>query len=281
MINNKYKKWHDDIIEYRKHNPISKDNEYCESHHIIPKSLGGSNDKENLVNLTAREHYIVHKLLTKFTEGDQKRKMHWALHRLLYSRNSKWKPSSRKYEQFRKSWSKFLSENHTSVTNSEWCEKVSQSVKKSWENDYARREKASQTAREYQRKLKEKDPEKYHNEMRKRAKLGAAKAKEIVLKDIEYYGTIYRGWSDLQEKTGVTRFLYNKFYKKGINPTFRVNKDGPMNKDEVNLLLEMYCQRSDKEKPNTQDELNEVLNRMIGIGLISEAQKNKYLKVEK
>jgi hypothetical protein len=32
---------------------------YVEKHHIIPKSLGGSNDKSNLVKLTAKEHFCV------------------------------------------------------------------------------------------------------------------------------------------------------------------------------------------------------------------------------
>lgn len=38
---------------------------YYEEHHIIPKSLGGSNKKENLVLLLPREHFICHWLLTK------------------------------------------------------------------------------------------------------------------------------------------------------------------------------------------------------------------------
>jgi hypothetical protein len=38
---------------------------YYETHHIQPESLGGSNDKSNLVLLTAREHYIAHFLLYK------------------------------------------------------------------------------------------------------------------------------------------------------------------------------------------------------------------------
>ena len=33
---------------------------YTENHHIIPKSLGGSNDSDNLVALTAREHFLCH-----------------------------------------------------------------------------------------------------------------------------------------------------------------------------------------------------------------------------
>jgi len=48
---------------------------YKESHHIIPRSLGGSDDKNNLVDLTAREHYIAHLLLSKIHGGEQKRKM--------------------------------------------------------------------------------------------------------------------------------------------------------------------------------------------------------------
>lgn len=38
---------------------------YTELHHIVPKCLGGTNLKENLVKLTAREHYLAHWLLTK------------------------------------------------------------------------------------------------------------------------------------------------------------------------------------------------------------------------
>lgn len=36
---------------------------YYERHHIVPKCLGGSNKKENIIYLTAQEHYNAHKLL--------------------------------------------------------------------------------------------------------------------------------------------------------------------------------------------------------------------------
>ena len=39
------------------------DGEYKERHHIVPKCLGGTNDRENLVDLYAREHYEAHRLL--------------------------------------------------------------------------------------------------------------------------------------------------------------------------------------------------------------------------
>jgi hypothetical protein len=51
--------------------------EYTERHHIIPKCLGGSNKKNNLVSLTAREHFICHLLLTRMVESDVDKKKMW------------------------------------------------------------------------------------------------------------------------------------------------------------------------------------------------------------
>lgn len=38
---------------------------YMERHHIVPRCMGGSDRKENLVYLTAKEHFIAHKLLVR------------------------------------------------------------------------------------------------------------------------------------------------------------------------------------------------------------------------
>lgn len=57
-----YKKLYDQIIERRREHVPSG---YTESHHVIPKSLGGDDDSNNVVILTAREHFICHYLLTK------------------------------------------------------------------------------------------------------------------------------------------------------------------------------------------------------------------------
>ena len=72
FINNKYKKWHDSIIDRAKNRVLSC---YTEKHHIIPKSCGGSDDKSNLVSLTVKEHFIVHMLLTKILKGNNRYKM--------------------------------------------------------------------------------------------------------------------------------------------------------------------------------------------------------------
>lgn len=63
-----YLKAYFSIIRNRKNNPLNPEKVYLESHHIIPRSLGGSNKKSNLVNLTAREHFICHLLLVKIFE---------------------------------------------------------------------------------------------------------------------------------------------------------------------------------------------------------------------
>lgn len=64
---NKYKKIYDAIINKRKKENVMG---YSEKHHIIPKCLGGEDSNENIVRLTAREHYICHYLLTKIYKSD-------------------------------------------------------------------------------------------------------------------------------------------------------------------------------------------------------------------
>jgi hypothetical protein len=42
---------------------------YCEKHHILPRSLGGSDDASNLILLTLRQHYLAHWMLWKAYGG--------------------------------------------------------------------------------------------------------------------------------------------------------------------------------------------------------------------
>lgn len=51
------------LVEKRKCVPMIDG--YSENHHIIPKCLGGDDSPDNLVRLTAREHFIAHHLLYK------------------------------------------------------------------------------------------------------------------------------------------------------------------------------------------------------------------------
>lgn len=45
---------------------------YTESHHIIPRCVGGTDDVANLVRLTPEEHYLAHQLLVKIYPDNTK-----------------------------------------------------------------------------------------------------------------------------------------------------------------------------------------------------------------
>jgi hypothetical protein len=68
---------------------------YYEDHHIVAKCLGGSNDRFNRILLTAREHYVCHKLLTYIYKGN--RKITLAFHRMTFDKHGRDKISSRDY----------------------------------------------------------------------------------------------------------------------------------------------------------------------------------------
>ena len=77
-VSNKYNTLYHSIINNAISQKRYKGEIYYENHHIHPKSFGGTDDSKNLVLLTAREHYICHYLLTKFTLSNNKHKMIYA-----------------------------------------------------------------------------------------------------------------------------------------------------------------------------------------------------------
>jgi len=79
------------ILQNRiKHNGI-----YYENHHVIPKCLDGSDEKENLILLTFKEHFLCHKLLTYIYPHD--RKIACAYHKMAFSKKNKCHISARNY----------------------------------------------------------------------------------------------------------------------------------------------------------------------------------------
>ena len=103
----KYQKWYDNIIYVAQNRKLEG---YKERHHIIPKSLGGSDDQINLVDLTAREHFICHWLLTKIHSGNNRNKMINALIMMRSSTNYQDRYiNARAYEYIRKEFSEYIS----------------------------------------------------------------------------------------------------------------------------------------------------------------------------
>lgn len=82
-LNNKYTKWYIKIIYHAKCRGIITGN--IEKHHIVPRSFKKEwiKENDNIVYLTYREHFIVHKLLTKMFTKIYYQKMLYALGLLM------------------------------------------------------------------------------------------------------------------------------------------------------------------------------------------------------
>ena len=100
---NKYNRWYNTITERARNRVLDA---YTETHHIQPRSLGGTDDKNNLVDLTAREHFICHWLLTKMYTGEGKAKMIYALNGMKrgneFAQRYETKITARVYENLKK-----------------------------------------------------------------------------------------------------------------------------------------------------------------------------------
>lgn len=79
---------------------------YTEKHHIIPKCMGGSNYKENIVKLTPEEHFVAHQLLVKMHPGNLK--LLHAAHMMTVTSKSNQKRNNKMYGWLRKKRSEKL-----------------------------------------------------------------------------------------------------------------------------------------------------------------------------
>ena len=95
-----HQKVYEDLINKAKNK--QKLNEYQELHHILPKSMGGSDALDNLVFLTAREHFIVHALLAHIYDNNQM----WSAFIIMKGREHYF--NSRLYEIAKKNKSKAM-----------------------------------------------------------------------------------------------------------------------------------------------------------------------------
>jgi len=135
FIQNKYTKWYNSIVTNARHRNTDG---YVEKHHIIPKSLGGTDKKTNLVKLTAKEHYICHLLLTKMTIGLANRSMWHAAWKMINQKREyqhRYKVSSRMYETIKVSNAKALSDANKGKPSGRkgkpctWGDKISATLK--------------------------------------------------------------------------------------------------------------------------------------------------------
>jgi hypothetical protein len=122
-------------ITGRANNRLLDENIYVEKHHIIPQSMGGTNISENIVRLTAKEHFVAHHLLWKIYRNPQMTKAFMLM--CNTKRNGiKYKISAREYSILKEDNRKFRSEFMTGRTGNnlgktlpqEWRDNISKSL---------------------------------------------------------------------------------------------------------------------------------------------------------
>lgn len=115
-----YERIYKSIIQKRKDTPPVG---YSERHHIIPKSLGGTDTSDNLIQLTAREHFLCHYCLAKMYP---KESLEWykTNHAFMMMKcgilNGKRYYNSRLYENLKKNFSDVMRYTQIGVNNSQY-----------------------------------------------------------------------------------------------------------------------------------------------------------------
>lgn len=101
----------------QKYSDVVYNSNLHEKHHVVPKSMGGTNDITNLVNVPPRVHFILHKLLPKMTiDPVHTQKMKYALWRMMNqqtrSHNRHYRITSSDYERGRADQRQHMKQNN-------------------------------------------------------------------------------------------------------------------------------------------------------------------------
>ena len=229
-----YKRVYNQIIENRKLTPLSKD-EYGERHHIIPRSLGGTNEAENLVRLTAREHFICHALLAEMYESEtcEWYKMNYAFLMMnCNSNNQNRYCNARLYELKREDIAKTRSFMQSGEKNSFYKKKHTLEAREAIRNAFRCKNKDNMTY--YERKVKERNDKlvnyttvdgKYINKYRRN------KIKEVFNIDLE---------EDFQSKVIELKLMLNKLYNIDKLSTVQIGNMFETNDETIRNYLKFF-----------------------------------------
>lgn len=181
---------------------------YTEKHHIIPKCLGGSNKKENIAVLTAREHFICHRLLVKIYKDNNK--MLYALNRLInrYTKHSILKINSKTYSKLKKQHADLMSNR---IVSKETKLKISK---------YRTGRKSSQETKDkLSKSLKGITKSKEWKDKISKAHLGKSKSPESIKKVSKYWSSILkdRPWKNSKANTEVWALANELYIKRQAN----------------------------------------------------------------
>lgn len=112
IIMETYEEFINNILETR--GRFACGEEYHERHHIKPKCMGGTDDKDNLIDLFAREHFEAHRLLVLENPNNAKLVYAWwMMSHMSEAHKRDYELTAEEYEEAKKAFSKSISgENH-------------------------------------------------------------------------------------------------------------------------------------------------------------------------
>jgi hypothetical protein len=122
-----YSRIYESLILDAKNNP--KQDPYKETHHIVPLCMGGLDDKLNLVELTARQHYLAHWLLYKMYRTTELVHAWHSMSRIGTGQESR-NVNSHLFQYCKKERSRLLSEQYSGQGNNFFGKHHSEKTKK-------------------------------------------------------------------------------------------------------------------------------------------------------
>lgn len=197
---------------------------YSETHHVVPRSLGGPDDEENLVVLTGREHFLAHLLLWKANPNERSlASAAWMMAHKGTAAGYGAKVTSRIYEALRIAHG----ENHREfmvdyyANNEEARLQASEHAKAMWEDpDYRARMSDVQ-------KLRYEDPE-------ERRKIG--RQSKANWKDPDYRRRVTKGIS--KARTGQTYGPQSEQHRRNVSKALKGKPKPPRTKEHSAKLAE-------------------------------------------
>jgi hypothetical protein len=175
---------------------------YVERHHIIPKCLGGNNDEKNIIQLTAREHFICHQLLCEIYPNEIKLK-----HALFLMSIGKQKRKNKHYKISSRVYERLKLEYILSLTGKKQSDKTKQkksdSMKLIWKNKTTEEMtiKAKKIWDTRRKNNKESTPEQRQNisNSLKGRKITWDRKRNHIIEQYDLQGTFIKEWPSISE----------------------------------------------------------------------------------
>jgi hypothetical protein len=188
-----YQKIYDNICSNTKsQNRVKGGGVYYEAHHILPKCMGGNGyarqwkTHSNIVLLTAKEHFVVHKLLYCIHPNNKSIFHGYRMMAKMSAKtnNRNFNISSREYEEIRVEFAKSVSGINAPSKRPEVAGKISEALK-GRELSQESKDKVSQTLKEYFKNNENPFKGKKHSDETKQKLSNSRKGKSVSPKTIE------------------------------------------------------------------------------------------------